>query len=66
MFNSYRSMDRVMDVIRAACEEDGLVGKSVESMGPAAGSIPVPPRRVFTYSESVDAHAFFDPVVETV
>ena len=66
MFNSYRSMDRVMDVIRAACEEDGLVGKSVESMGPVAGSIPVPPRRVFTYSESVDAHAFFDPVLETV
>lgn len=57
----------MMDVIRAACEEDGLVGKSVESIGPAAGSIPVPPRRVFTYSESVDAHAaFFDPVVETV
>ena len=66
MFNSYRSMDRVMDVIRAACGEDGLVGKSVESMGPVAGSIPVPPRRVFTYAESVDAHSFFDPVVETV
>ena len=56
----------MMDVIRAACEEDGLVSKSVESMGPAAGSIPVPPRRVFTYSESVDAHSFFSPVVETV
>ena len=54
-----------MDVIRAACEEDGLVGKSVESMGPVAGSIPVPPRRVFTYSESVDAHAFFAPVIVT-
>ena len=56
----------MMDVIRAACGEDGLVGKAVESMSPAAGSIPVPPRRVFTYSESVDAQAFFDPVVETV
>ena len=56
----------MIDVIRAACEEDGLVGKSVESMGPAAGSIPVPPRRVFTYSESVDAHSFFSTVVETV
>ena len=66
MFNSYRSMDRVMDVIRAACGEDGLVGKAVESMSPAAGSIPVPPRRVFTYAESVDAHSFFSPVVETV
>ena len=55
-------MDKAMDVIRAACEED----QSKEDHSSTSGSAPsfqyAP--ETFVYREEIDAHEFFRPIVD--
>ena len=71
---SHWTMDKAMDVIRAACEGGSVEGGSVEGGSFEGGSFEEDHREVrrrfqyapetFVYREEIDAHEFFRPIVD--
>ncbi|ACO68643.1 predicted protein [Micromonas commoda] len=65
---SHWTMDKAMDVIRAACEEDqSKEDHSKEDHSSTSGSAPPSFQyapETFVYREEIDAHEFFRPIVD--